>query len=79
LQFAGFMGYNAHLMGLPILEDFEASAFIASSGLTPSSIYISSNQQGYHGPDSVDLKVDDFIFLRPSHSEAVLCSLVTWC
>jgi D-serine deaminase-like pyridoxal phosphate-dependent protein len=103
---------------LPILEDFEPSAFIASPvlkhlqgsrvptlewagpmlrvanqnqtqmyfcysgnwlaenesppGLTPHFAYASSNQQGYSGSDSVKLEVDDFIFLRPSQSEAVL-------
>jgi D-serine deaminase-like pyridoxal phosphate-dependent protein len=103
---------------LPILEDFEPSAFIASPvlkhlqgarlpalewtgpllrawdenqtqmyfcysgnwlaenesppGLTPHFAYVSSNQQGYSASDSVDLEVDDFIFLRPTQSEAVL-------
>jgi D-serine deaminase-like pyridoxal phosphate-dependent protein len=103
---------------LPILEDFEASAFIASPvlkrqlgarlpalgwtgplirgwdtnqaqmyfaysgnwlaecesppGLTPHFAYTSSNQQGYSASASVDVKVDDFIFLRPTQSEAVL-------
>lgn len=103
---------------LPILEDFEPSAFIASPvlkhlkgarlpalewtgpllrgwdqnqtqmyfcysgnwlaenesppGLSPHFAYVSSNQQGYKGSDSVELEVDDFIFLRPTQSEAVL-------
>lgn len=103
---------------LPILEDFEPSAFIASPvlkhlqggrlpalewtgglvrgwdqnqtqmyfcysgnwlaknesppGLSPHFAYVSSNQQGYSGSDSVELEVDDFIFLRPTQSEAVL-------
>ncbi len=103
---------------LPILHDFEASAFIASPvlkrqrggrlpaldwagplirgwdtnqaqmyfaysgnwlaeceappGLRPHFAYISSNQQGYSASNSVDIKVDDFIFLRPTQSEAVL-------
>ena len=103
---------------LPILDEFEPSAFIASPvlkrlqggrlpalgwaaplirawdpnqaqiyfaysgnwlaetdsppGLQPNGIYISSNQQGYNASDSVTLGVDDFIFLRPSQSEAVL-------
>jgi D-serine deaminase-like pyridoxal phosphate-dependent protein len=103
---------------LPILEDFEPSAFIASPvlkhlqgsripalewagpmlrswnqnqehiyfcysgnwlaenesppGLTPHFAYVSSNQQGYSGSSSVKLEVDDFIFLRPTQSEAVL-------
>ena len=41
-------------------------------GLSPYFAYISSNQQGYTGSDMVDLKIDDFIFLRPTQSEAVL-------
>lgn len=103
---------------LPILDDFEPSAFIASPvlkrlqggrlpamdglgpllrawnpnqaqiyfaysgnwlaepesppGLQPNFAYISSNQQGYNASDSVDIGVDDFIFLRPTQSEAVL-------
>jgi D-serine deaminase-like pyridoxal phosphate-dependent protein len=103
---------------LPILEDFEPSAFIASPvlkrlqggrvpalgwaaplirawdpnqaqiyfaysgnwlaetdsppGLQPNGMYISSNQQGYNASDSVTIGVDDFIFLRPTQSEAVL-------
>ena len=103
---------------LPILEDFEPSAFIASPvlkhlqgarlpalewtgpllrgwnqnqtqmffcysgnwlaenesppGLSPHFAYVSSNQQGYSGSESVELQVDDFIFLRPTQSEAVL-------
>ncbi len=103
---------------LPILEDFEASAFIASPvlkrlpggrvpalawsapmirgwdtnqaqlyfcysgnwlaenesppGLTPHFAYVSSNQQGYSASNAVDIDVDDFVFLRPTQSEAVL-------
>jgi D-serine deaminase-like pyridoxal phosphate-dependent protein len=103
---------------LPILQDFEASSFIASPvlkrqlgarlpaldwtgplirswdpnqaqmvfaysgnwlaeceappGLHPHFAYTSSNQQGYSASDSVGLNVDDFIFLRPTQSEAVL-------
>jgi len=103
---------------LPILRDFEASAFIASPvlkrlqggrlptlewagplirswdpnqeqmyfaysgnwlaecesppGVEPHSVYISSNQQGYKASKSVEIEVDDFIFLRPTQSEAVL-------
>jgi D-serine deaminase-like pyridoxal phosphate-dependent protein len=103
---------------LPILDEFEPSAFIASPvlkrlqggrvpalgwaaplirawdpnqaqiyfaysgnwlaetdsppGLQPNGIYISSNQQGYNASDSVTIGVDDFIFLRPTQSEAVL-------
>lgn len=41
-------------------------------GIAPSSVYISSNQQGYAASKSVDIGVDDFIFLRPTQSEAVL-------
>lgn len=41
-------------------------------GLTPHFAYISSNQQGYSASNSVDIDVDDFIFLRPTQSEAVL-------
>jgi D-serine deaminase-like pyridoxal phosphate-dependent protein len=103
---------------LPILADFEPSAFIASPvlkhlqgarlpalewtgpllrgwdqnqaqmyfcysgnwlaenesppGLSPHFAYVSSNQQGYSASRSVELAVDDFIFLRPTQSEAVL-------
>jgi D-serine deaminase-like pyridoxal phosphate-dependent protein len=103
---------------LPILQDFEASAFIASPvlkrlqggrlpamdglgpllrawnpnqaqiyfayggnwlaepasppGLSPNFAYISSNQQGFNASDTVNIDVDDFIFLRPTQSEAVL-------
>lgn len=41
-------------------------------GLTPHFAYISSNQQGYSASNSVDIDVDDFIFLRPTQSESVL-------
>lgn len=103
---------------LPILHDFEPSAFIASPvlkrlqgarlpalewtgplvrawdpnaaqiyfaysgnwladtesppGVKPHWAYLSSNQQGYSASSKVDLQVDDFIFLRPTQSEAVL-------
>ena len=103
---------------LPILDEFEASAFIASPvlkqlqgarlptlewagsllrgwnknyeqtffcyggnwlakpvsppGLSSHFAYTSSNQQGYMASHSVDIDVDDFIFMRPSQSEAVL-------
>lgn len=103
---------------LPILEDFEPSAFIASPvlkrlqggrvpalgwvaplirgwdpnqaqtyfaysgnwlaapesppGLHANGLYISSNQQGYNASASVSIEVDDFIFLRPTQSEALL-------
>jgi D-serine deaminase-like pyridoxal phosphate-dependent protein len=103
---------------LPILEDFEAACFIASPvlkrlpkvripalewaeplvkawdknqaqmyfcysgnwlaevesppGIQPHFAYVSSNQAGYTAPSSVNIDVDDFIFLRPTQSEAVL-------
>jgi D-serine deaminase-like pyridoxal phosphate-dependent protein len=103
---------------LPILSDFEAACFIASpvlkrlpsvrlpafewsetlvkawdqnqsqmyfcysgnwlaevespAGLSPHFAYVSSNQSGYSASPSVDIGVDDFIFLRPTQSEAVL-------
>jgi D-serine deaminase-like pyridoxal phosphate-dependent protein len=41
-------------------------------GLQPIGIYTSSNQQGFHGSERVQLAVDDFLFLRPHQSEAVL-------
>jgi len=41
-------------------------------GVSPHFAYISSNQSGYTAPKSVDIDVDDFIFLRPTQSEAVL-------
>ena len=42
------------------------------AGLQPNGIYISSNQQGYNASNSVTIGIDDFIFLRPTQSEAVL-------
>ena len=41
-------------------------------GLQPIGIYASSNQQGFYGSERVQLGVDDFLFLRPYQSEAVL-------
>mgnify|MGYP000197132672 CR=1 FL=1 len=41
-------------------------------GLSLSSVYRSSNQQGLHGSAAVKLAVDDFVFFRPEQSEAVL-------
>ncbi len=41
-------------------------------GLEPHFAYVSSNQQGYSASNSVEIGVDDFIFLRPTQSEAVL-------
>jgi len=103
---------------LPILEDFEASCFIATPvlkklkgshipalewtgpllrawdvnkrqtlfiyggnwlsepesppGLTPHFAYASSNQEGYNASNSVQVDVDDFVFMRPTQSESVL-------
>jgi len=103
---------------LPILEDFEAASFIATPvlkklqgsrlpamawtaplmrgwdvnrrvtyftyggnwladnesppGLSPHFAYVSSNQQGFNASESVKLGIDDFVFLRPQQSEAVL-------
>jgi len=103
---------------LPVLEDFEASAFIATPvlkrlegarlpalewtgpllrawdpnqaqmlfayggnwlaqcaappGVQPHFAYVSSNQQGYSASAKVAIDVDDFLFLRPLQSEAVL-------
>jgi len=44
----------------------------APPGLSPNFAYTSSNQQGYNASASVQVGVDDFIFLRPTQSEAVL-------
>ena len=41
-------------------------------GLSKHFAYLSSNQQGYNASSSVGLDIDDFIFLRPTQSEAVL-------
>ncbi|KEA64104.1 hypothetical protein ADIMK_1839 [Marinobacterium lacunae] len=41
-------------------------------GIELAEIYRSSNQEGYYASKAVDLAVDDFLFLRPSQSEAVL-------
>jgi D-serine deaminase-like pyridoxal phosphate-dependent protein len=41
-------------------------------GLSKHFAYVSSNQQGYNASSSVGLDIDDFIFLRPTQSEAVL-------
>jgi D-serine deaminase-like pyridoxal phosphate-dependent protein len=103
---------------LPILADFEPSAFIATpilkrhantglptqewlagpmaawnpnkadmlfayggnwlaepespAGMQRADIYASSNQEGYYAAKGVQLAVDDFFFLRPTQSEAVL-------
>lgn len=57
-----YFGYGGHW-----LADCEAPP-----GVAPHFAYTSTNQQGYTAPRSVSLKVDDFIFLRPKQSEAVL-------
>jgi len=44
----------------------------APPGLSPNGLYVSSNQSGLSAPKSVSLDVDDFVFLRPTQSEAVL-------
>ena len=41
-------------------------------GLASHFAYKSSNQEGYQASSNVELDVDDFIFLRPHQSEAVL-------
>jgi D-serine deaminase-like pyridoxal phosphate-dependent protein len=41
-------------------------------GLSKHFAYPSSNQQGYNASKSIALAIDDFIFLRPKQSEAVL-------
>ncbi len=45
---------------------------LSPPGMVPHFAYGSSNQQGYSASPSVNLAEDDFIFLRPSQSEAVL-------
>lgn len=44
----------------------------APPGMAPHFAYVSSNQQGYSASNSVNIGVDDFVFLRPTQSEAVL-------
>jgi D-serine deaminase-like pyridoxal phosphate-dependent protein len=41
-------------------------------GMQRADIYTSSNQEGYYAAKGVQLAVDDFFFLRPMQSEAVL-------
>ena len=48
------------------------AAVESPKGLVPHFAYTSSNQQGYNASNAVNLQVDDFIFLRPEQSEAVL-------
>jgi D-serine deaminase-like pyridoxal phosphate-dependent protein len=45
---------------------------VAPPGMAPHFAYVSSNQQGYSASRSVTIDVDDFVFLRPTQSEAVL-------
>jgi D-serine deaminase-like pyridoxal phosphate-dependent protein len=42
------------------------------AGVQRADIYTSSNQEGYYAAHGVALAVDDFLFLRPTQSEAVL-------
>lgn len=42
------------------------------AGVQRADIYASSNQEGYYAARGVALAVDDFLFLRPTQSEAVL-------
>jgi D-serine deaminase-like pyridoxal phosphate-dependent protein len=42
------------------------------AGMQRADIYASSNQEGYYTAKGVQLAVDDFFFLRPTQSEAVL-------
>jgi D-serine deaminase-like pyridoxal phosphate-dependent protein len=45
---------------------------ISPAGVERAGLYASSNQEGYHAAKGVRLAVDDFLFLRPTQSEAVL-------
>jgi len=45
---------------------------VSPPGLKPHFAYGSSNQQGYSASNAIEIDVDDFIFLRPTQSEAVL-------
>ncbi|MBN0987636.1 alanine racemase [Amphritea pacifica] len=45
---------------------------VSPPGVTPATIYQSSNQEGYYAAKGVELAVGDFLFQRPSQSEAVL-------
>ena len=51
----------------------------APPGLAPNGVYVSSNQQGVNAPASVSLAPDDFVFLRPTQSEAVLLQFGDLC
>jgi D-serine deaminase-like pyridoxal phosphate-dependent protein len=44
----------------------------APPGMRPNFAYVSSNQQGLNASPAVPIEVDDFVFLRPLQSEAVL-------
>jgi D-serine deaminase-like pyridoxal phosphate-dependent protein len=57
-----YFGYSGNWMA-----DIEAPP-----GLASHFAYKSSNQEGYQASNKVELDVDDFIFLRPQQSEAVL-------
>jgi D-serine deaminase-like pyridoxal phosphate-dependent protein len=46
--------------------------FESPPGLIPVGPYTSSNQQGVNASPAVSIDVDDFVFLRPTQSEAVL-------
>jgi D-serine deaminase-like pyridoxal phosphate-dependent protein len=45
---------------------------ISPAGVERAGLYASSNQEGYHAAKDTRLAVDDFLFLRPTQSEAVL-------
>ncbi|MGD9164772.1 MAG: hypothetical protein PVF13_08430, partial [Chromatiales bacterium] len=45
---------------------------ISPVGVERADLYASSNQEGYHAAKGIRLAVDDFLFLRPMQSEAVL-------
>ncbi|MDR3438757.1 alanine racemase [Telmatospirillum sp.] len=45
---------------------------LSPTGVRPAGLYTSSNQEGYYAAKGVALAVDDFLFLRPTQSEAVL-------
>nr|WP_260117345.1 alanine racemase [Pseudoduganella rivuli] len=45
---------------------------VSPAGVRRAAIYASSNQEGYDAASGVVLAADDFLFLRPTQSEAVL-------
>ncbi len=57
-----YFGYSGHWL----------AEVVSPPGLAPQPAYTSSNQQGYSASRHVTLTEGDFIFLRPSQSEAVL-------